>query len=232
MQLYEQIIAFYKNLSLDAAYLPKEVKVMNPYRGKNSHITLRVMEEFYKKFYTDNHPRRMILGINPGRHGAGVTGLMFTDTIRLNEICGIELREFHSRELSSEFFYQVIERYGGVSKFYNDFYIGAISPLGFTITNDNGKEVNYNYYDSKDLQNAVLSFIKSTLKAQLQLNIDTDICYCLGTGKNLKFLMKINNNLNLFKKIIPLDHPRYIMQYKRKQLPGYIDKFITAFDSK
>lgn len=198
---------------------------MNPYIGDHSKITLRVMEEFYTRFYHDNHPRRMILGINPGRHGAGITGLMFTDTVRLNEVCGIELKEFHSRELSSEFIYGVIERLGGVTKFYSDFYIGAVSPLGFLIKNDRGKDVNYNYYDNRALQKAVSPFIIESLKKQMEFNIKTDICYCLGTGRNYKLFSELNQNLKLFDRIIPLDHPRFILQYRRKDLNEYIELF-------
>ena len=109
--LYKQIISFYTNLSLKSIKLPEGIMVMNPYKGKNAEVIKRIITQFYTKYYNDNRPRRMILGINPGRHGAGITGLMFTDTIRLNQVCGIELKEFHSRELSSEFIYQLIEKY-------------------------------------------------------------------------------------------------------------------------
>ncbi len=34
--------------------------------------------------------RYLILGINPGRFGGGITGIPFTDPIRLQNICGIE----------------------------------------------------------------------------------------------------------------------------------------------
>lgn len=226
--LHEKIIEFYTSLSLQTVKLPRGITVMNPYKGENADAIIDIITQFYQKFYNDNNPRRMILGINPGRKGAGVTGLMFTDTIRLNQVCDIELKEFHSRELSSEFFYRVIEKYGGVERFYSDFYVGAISPLGFSIKNEREKEVNFNYYDSKELQQALIPFIKIKLHQQMNFNIKNDVCYCLGTGKNYNFLQKLNGELGLFKNIVPLDHPRYILQYKRKQADSYIDAYMKS----
>jgi len=49
---------------------------MNPFRENPE--ALIVSGKFYKKYYNDNNPRFLILGINPGRFGAGVTGIPFT----------------------------------------------------------------------------------------------------------------------------------------------------------
>jgi hypothetical protein len=225
MKLCEKILRFYSELALDNGVLPDGITAMNPYQGEKREIVQKVMFQFYSKFYNDNNPRKLILGINPGRHGAGVTGLMFTDTLRLQQSCGIELNEFSSRELSSEFLYKVIERYGGAEKFYGDYYISAISPLGFII-NKQGNEINYNYYDSRELQTKLMPFIKDSLHRQMSFNIQRKVCFCLGTGKNFTFLSVLNNELKLFKSIIPLEHPRFIMQYKRKKVDEYIEMYL------
>ena len=60
----------------------------------------------------------MILGINPGRHGSGVTGIAFTDTKRLNNDCGISFDEYVTHETSSVFVYEMIKAFGGPEKFY------------------------------------------------------------------------------------------------------------------
>lgn len=230
--LSDKIIDFYNNLSLDNIVLPDGIKAMNPYIGEHAETTQKVMKAFYEKFYKTDQSRNLILGINPGRFGAGVTGLMFTDTIRLNKNCGIKFDEFHSRELSSEFVYQMIEKYGGATKFYNNFYIGAVSPLGYLKVNQDGKAVNYNYYDSKNLEKSLLPFIEDCLHKQMDFNLKTDVCYCLGTGNNFKFINELNKRLNIFEKVIPLEHPRYILQYKRKQTDKYVQKYIEAFAMK
>ena len=125
----------------------------------------------------------------------------------------------------------MIDAYGGAEKFYSKFYINSICPLGFTSTGDNGKEINYNYYDSKELMEAVYNFIIENIQQQIELGIYTDTCFCFGNGKNEKFLRQLNDKHLFFKKIIALEHPRFVMQYKSKTKQLYIDKYIAAFNS-
>jgi len=225
MTFADKVIQF--NTSLDLTKrLPRSIGVLNPFvENKNA---LTVSSEFYKKYYDDNRTRKLILGINPGRHGAGITGIPFTDTKRLEAFCDLTIPEVSTHEISSVFVYEFIEKYGGAKQFYQDYYINSISPLGFVIKDKKGKEKNYNYYDSKALTDAVIPFIIKTLKQQISFGIDTDTCYCLGTGKNYKFLLALNAKHKFFNKVIPLEHPRYIMQYKSKQKQFYIDKYYDA----
>jgi hypothetical protein len=123
----------------------------------------------------------------------------------------------------------MIDAFGGPEKFYSRFYISAVSPLGFTSTGPKGEEINYNYYDSKKLTDYLYDFIVESLKKQLEFGIARDKCFCLGTGKNYKFLLQLNSDLKIFDSIIPLDHPRYVMQYKSKQKQLYIDKYLSEF---
>jgi hypothetical protein len=225
MTLAEKINSFNSKLEFRKP-LPKGIQIMNPFK-ENSNV-LPVSEKFYNKFYNDSRERYLILGINPGRHGAGVTGIPFTDTIRLENYCGIKIPELHSYETSSEFIYKMIEAYGGVKNFYSVNYINAVCPLGFTKTNKKNRRVNYNYYDDKELTNTVYDFIVESIKEQLSFGLNTGICYCLGTGKNYNFLISLNEKENLFEEIIPLEHPRFIMQYKRKQVNKYIDKYLKS----
>ncbi len=222
----EKVIFFLKELEFKGS-LPQGISVMNPYR-ENPPV-MQVVSQFYNKFYNDSSSRHLILGINPGRFGAGVTGIPFTDTRRLYEKCGLSIPGLTTFETSSVFVYEMIDAYGGTEKFYLDFFISAVSPLGFTYLTAQGKEINYNYYDSKKLTEAVYKFIIDNLNKQLQFGIERDICYCLGTGKNYKFLSGLNDEMGLFKNIIPLEHPRYIMQYKTKQKAAYIGKYLEAF---
>ena len=174
-------------------------------------------------------PRHLILGINPGRFGAGVTGIPFTDTKRLEEKCGIIIPVQETYETSSVFIYDMIDEYGGVQKFYSDFYINSVCPLGFTSTGKNGKQVNYNYYDTRNLTEAVYGFMIESINRQLEFGIERDVCFCLGAGKNFKFLSELNNKFQIFKRVIPLDHPRFVMQYKSKQKHIYIENYIREF---
>jgi len=222
----EKVISFNKNLKLDIE-LPAGIRVMNPFTENPD--ALEVSSAFYHKFYNDHNKRFLILGINPGRFGAGVTGIPFTDTKRLTEKCGLQINSISTHEPSSVFVYDIIDAYGGVEKFYSDFYINSPCPLGFVITNSKGKEVNFNYYDSRDLLNKIKNFLVDSIKLHISKGLKTDICYCLGAGKNFKIISKLNQKYGFFNKLIPLEHPRYIMQYKSKHKKQYIDKYIEAF---
>ncbi len=224
--LADKLIEYTYNLD-HIGPLPEGIRIMNPFR-KNPQA-IKIAEIFYRKFYSDNCKRHLILGINPGRFGAGVTGITFTDTKRLREKCGIAIDCKETHEPSSVFIYEMIEAYGGVEKFYSAFILGAVCPLGFTRINDKGGEVNYNYYDSRELLEAVSPFIEMNVKKYLEFGISTDVCFCLGTGKNAAFLSELNTHLGIFGRIVPLEHPRFIMQYKTGMKDQYIDKYLNEF---
>jgi hypothetical protein len=219
----EKVISFCKDLDFQGS-LPPGISIMNPFR--NDPEIIAVISQFYRKFYDDHNSRHIILGINPGRFGAGVTGIPFTDTKRLKEKCGIKFPGPDTYETSSVFVYEMIDTYGGPEKFYNDFFISSVSPLGFTCRGANGKEINCNYYDSRKLTAAVLDFMTDCITRQMGFGIKGDICFCLGTGKNFRFLSELNEKHHFFERIIPLEHPRYIMQYKSKQKNLYINIYI------
>ncbi|MGX5819064.1 uracil-DNA glycosylase family protein [Chitinophaga lutea] len=222
----DKIIRFNRELHFDGS-LPPGIRIMNPYREQPG--VLDIMAEFYHKFYGDTHTRRMILGINPGRFGAGVTGIPFTDSQRLADPCGIVIPGVKTYEPSSVFIYDMIAAYGGPEAFYGDFYIGAACPLGFTALKPGGKEVNYNYYDSRELTEAVRPFMVGSLRKQLRFGLETDVCFVLGTGKNAVFVQKLNEEQGFFKQLVFLEHPRFVMQYRLKRKQEYIDKYLTAF---
>ena len=117
----------------------------------------------------------------------------------------------------------MIEEYGGVKKFYRNFFISAVCPLGFI----KGK-LNYNYYDDKKLQNAVTPFIKKTLSQQIEIGARKDALIVIGANKNRKFVESLNKELKFFDKIISLEHPRFIMQYRRKKLQQYLDQYMSV----
>ena len=224
MTVAEQITAFNRALKFTRR-LPPGIRVMNPFAENPN--ALEASSCFYRKYYHDELPRRFILGINPGRFGAGLTGVPFTDPKRLRDACGIDCYDGPpAHEPSSVFVYELIEAYGGVEAFYSRYYINSICPLGFVSVNKRGKEVNHNYYDSAELTAAVRDFAVACIKKQLGFNLRRDVAFCLGTGKNMAFLEKLNAEHGFFERIIPLEHPRYIIQYKTRQKDEYIRKYL------
>jgi len=229
MNFADRVIQFNRELTYTGDPLPNGIRIMNPFREHDD--VMGIVEAFYHKYYNDNNKRHIILGINPGRFGGGLTGIPFTDPKRLISECHIPYTGKSSHEPSSVFIYEMINAYGGPEVFYKDFYINSPCPLGFTSIDNKGKETNYNYYDSKELTNAVLGFMIENIHKQIDLGIKTDTCFCFGTGKNEKFLRKLNDEHKFFGKIIPLEHPRFIMQYKTASKQLYIDKYLEAFRS-
>jgi hypothetical protein len=219
MSLANKILDFFENLQFPVQ-LPAGVEVMHPFTDPE---TMRICREFYRKFYNDSKPRYCIIGINPGRFGGGVTGIPFTDPIRLKHECGIENSWPPRQELSSLFVYDVVNAYGGAANFYSNFYITAVSPLGFT---KHGK--NLNYYDDKQLVESIKPFAEDCFRKQLAWGLYSSTAFCLGEGENYKYLKKLNSTHKFFSEIVPLPHPRFIMQYKLKTKESYIEKYLNA----
>jgi len=267
--LAEKIIGFNSKLDFRGT-LPAGIRIMNPFR-ENEQV-MDVSSAFYRKYYNDRNPRHLIMGINPGRFGSGLTGIPFTDPKHVTANCGIPYSGPMAHEPSSVFVYEMIRAFGGEEAFYKKFYISAVCPLGFTkllpnLSPSGGhesvlldpqtiqtiqtiqtlqtpqtskgapyalgfvktREVNYNYYDSRELTATVKDFMVESLQTQLGFGLERDVCFCFGTGKNEKFLNELNKTYHFFERIVALEHPRYIMQYKAKTKEEYIEKYIRVF---
>ncbi|MDM1557423.1 MULTISPECIES: SMUG2 DNA glycosylase family protein [Chryseobacterium] len=223
----DQVIEFNENLSY-SGNLPDDFEVLNPYLDNPE--TMQVMQKFYHKYYNDFRKRKFIVGINPSRHGAGVTGVPFTDTKRLENVCGIKMESAHTHEVSSVFMYDMIADYGGADLFYKDIYINSPFPLAIVRKTKNGW-LNANYYDDKELFLDVKDFMIESLKKHISLHLDTSEVFVLGK-KNAEFISKLNKEAQLFDTMTVLEHPRYIQQYKSKEKQLYIDKYILALKDK
>lgn len=217
------ILNFLGQLQIDTP-LPEGVQVLNPYKEE---AVIDLCKRFYEKYYGDERTRFLIVGINPGRHGGGITGIPFTDGTKLEKYCGIANTLPKKTELSADFMYAMINAYGGPEKFYSKFYFSSVSPLGFT---KDGK--NLNYYDIRTLQDGLKPFITQSLAYTLNMKIDRSICFCLGEGQNYKYITALNNEFDWFQSIIPLAHPRFVMQYKRKKVDDYINNYLQKFSAR
>ncbi|RYF84373.1 MAG: DUF4918 family protein [Chitinophagaceae bacterium] len=214
----EHLFEFYSSLKPEQK-LPNNIQWLYP---QQSEEVMNVVKQFLQKYFGDTQKRKLFLGINPGRFGAGVTGVNFTAPKQLEE-CGIHHPFKKQSELSAEFIYQMINAYGGPEKFYQHHFIGSVCPLGFV---KEGK--NINYYDDKALQEAVTPFIVSSIEKQLSFPVDRSRCLCIGGDKNFAFLSNLNARYKWFKEIIPLPHPRFVMQYRRKQIEPFIQQYLDA----
>ncbi|MEM9720687.1 MAG: uracil-DNA glycosylase family protein [Bacteroidota bacterium] len=221
MTFSESILAFHRQLKPDWK-LPEGVELLFPFDKAE---TWSVMEAFFQKYYSSSNTRTLIFGINPGRFGAGITGTPFTDPKILEEVCGIKNPFKKRSELSAIFVYDFINAFGGPDTFYQQFYITSLCPLGFV---KEGK--NYNYYDSKALTKAVEPYILHNIRYHLEIGCNTDVAFSLGKGKNFAYFQQINKEKKFFKKVVPLPHPRWVMQYRLKRKAEFVQLVVDSLN--
>jgi len=214
-----RLFRFYRRLK--SPDVPAGIDVMNPYTDVR---ISRYVHKFLTRYFDDDEPRVLVFGINPGRFGAGITGITFTDPVALADLCGITNDLPRRHELSSIFIYEFIERFGGVRAFYRQFFLTAASPLGFT---RDGR--NLNYYDDPSLARAVTPFVTRSIERQIALGGRRDHAIVLGRGANMRVMSRLNAEHGFFREIHALDHPRPIMQYRRKQLEHYLRRYVDVF---
>lgn len=196
--------------------LPENVSCLNPYQ---SNEVREIVNRFFTKFYDDDNERIFIVGINPGRFGGGITGIAFTDPINLERKCGIQNSFDKRHELSSRFVYNLINEFGGTEKFYKKFFITALFPLALI-----KDEKNFNYYDSKKIYGTLKPHILKTFNDQINFGASNKIAISFGK-KNAEYLKEINNEIGFFDSIIYFDYPRFIMQYRSKKIPEYLENY-------
>ena len=216
MNIGEKLVDFYQTIAKPEA-LPEGVELLFPFSDER---TLGAIDAFYNKFFSDDRKRVLMLGINPGRFGGGVTGIPFTDPEKLSVDLAIE-HDFDSRgELSSQFIYEMIAHMGGPESFYNSFLISSVCPLGFV---KEGK--NLNYYDIKELQEMLESYMVNNIRWHLDHVADDEVVFSIGQGKNVKYLEYLNKKYQLFGRLVALPHPRWILQYRRKRKDEFLDVY-------
>lgn len=217
----ERAFRFYASLEL-LNKLPEGVAVLNPYRTPRIRDYIR---SFLSKFFSDNHKRVLVFGINPGRFGGGITGVTFTDPIALETYCGISNDLPKKRELSSVFIYEFIELWGAPKKFYRDFFLTAVSPLGFV---KDGR--NFNFYDHPALLRNIKPFLIQSIESQLGFGARREAAIVLGTGKIRQIFTDLNRECSFFKTVHAVEHPRFIMQYRRRKLRDYLRRYSEVFE--
>ena len=212
------VLDFYRDLQTEHD-IPTDFEMILPFMEVE---VQRVMSDYYTKYYSDTNQRIFLYGINPGRFGAGVTGISFTDPWHLEEKCAISNDFSKRKEISSEFVYKVVDAWGGPHDFFNHFFITSICPIGFL---KEGK--NANYYDDKALEGSMRDQIIEWMEEQLSFGARRDVAFSIGQGTNFKVLQRLNKQHGFFSEVRPLPHPRWVMQYRRKKLDIFVDQYVT-----
>jgi hypothetical protein len=124
----------------DLKYINKILNEKNIFILDDFKDNLNIIKKFYDKFISLNKPKAVICGINPGRFGAGKTGIPFLDFSSISKL--INDIDKNDTERSAQFFYSVIAHLTP-DVFYKYFYVTNISCLGFKILKKQWKNINY-----------------------------------------------------------------------------------------
>jgi Domain of unknown function (DUF4918) len=100
---------------------------------------IELVRRYYRTYYSTHKNRIVLCGINPGRNGAGKTGIPFIDYRGASHL--LSNVDQDDREQSAQFIMSIINEIG-TQTFYENVYMTNISWFGFI---KDGK--NLNYYD-------------------------------------------------------------------------------------
>ncbi|MFE5859694.1 uracil-DNA glycosylase family protein [Streptomyces virginiae] len=225
----DRILQFNEGLAGVQLDLPPGFSAVNPFTGPQRERVREVTTAFYRRYYDDDRPRRLILGSSPARRGTAVTGVPFEDAKLLESDTGVDVSDGYAvSRPSAGFLHDVIARYGGRPRFYADFVMSFVCPLGLVKTNPQGREANANYYENKEMLRLLEGFLVDALERQLEFGTDASVCYSIGSSGNFKFLTKVNEDRGFFKQIVPLEHPRFITQYNGDRKEEFAEKYLRA----
>lgn len=190
--------------------LSKDLVVLDDFLQNKNNI-----KRYYEKYVSKNKPKIVLCGINPGRFGAGLTGIPFIDFKSLSKMLNDINRT--ETEQSAQFFFRVIEKIGK-ERFYQNCYVTNISKFGFA---EQGKSRNVNYYDlPKNTQRWLLdrfceemNFINPNIIIPLSQNVEHSLNLLKDEGK-LSF--NIGERIN---------HPSWVMTYRKNDEDIWIKKY-------
>jgi len=174
------------------------------------------IEAFWQRYWQDDLPRVMLCGINPGRFGAGQTGIPFVDFQSLSRLIPDVTRQ--DAEKSATFFFKVAEAFG-LEQFFRTFYISNVSSVGYL--DSKGKNLNYHDLPREALDivernfNEEIEFVQPTHIISLSKEAHATIRRCLPEQIECRFR---------------LPHPSWIMTYRQSEQTRWVDKYLEVLN--
>lgn len=190
---------------------------------------VETVRNFYSRYYSDPvTPRIVLCGINPGRKGAGKTGVPFLDFLSLSKLMpNIANQDWES---SAQFIFDVIQNVGS-ELFFRHVYLTNISWFGF-VEEKNGKVKNLNYYKLPEREQKF--FTRSFLEEMEIVNPSVILPLSREVEKSLLDMKK--TGLLSYEIGARLNHPFYCgipknrligMADYRRVIKGYIESAKT-----
>lgn len=171
------------------------------------------IDAFWQKYYGDAVPRIMICGINPGRLGAGKTGIPFLDYESLSQLIpGVERMD---SEKSAGFFFRVVESFGAES-FFKTFYVTNFSSVGYLRDANN-----FNYHD---LPQPALEIVEQNFLEEIRLVEPTHVI-SLGRKVHGSVLRLLPPGIDCS---LRLPHPSWIATYRSYEMDHWVSRYRDA----
>ena len=174
--------------------------------------------EFHKKYVEPNSPKIVICGINPGRNGAGLTGIPFIDFASLSQM--LPCIKKNDWEQSANFFFSIIQEFG-IETFYRNFHVTNISWFGFSRI-DKSKNVNYYEIPTEIQKYLINKFVEEMafINPDYIIPLAEHVSWELDSLKKQdKIKAKIGTRLN---------HPAWVMAHRRKDLNTWRKKYVDT----
>lgn len=171
-----------------------------------------LVRKFYQTYYRHHSDRIVLCGMNPGRLGAGQTGIPFMDFHAISQLFP-DVQQ-HVRERSAQLIWSVIKEFG-INNFYDHVYLTNISWLRFT-----KDEKNLNYYE---LPSTIQNIFTNTFIEEMKI-VQPKVIIPLGVEveRSLRKMAKSNRLTYPVENRLPHpavlvkkeDRPKLIQQYK------------------
>jgi len=155
----------------------------------------KAIRTFNNQFYGNKHPKTVLCGINPGKLGAGKTGIPFVDFTSLSKM--IEGVDRDDTERSAQYFCEIVHEFGD-REFYKTFYVTNVSWVGFVRS-----EKNVNYYD---LPTTAKAFVYEMFKLEMDFISPVTIISLAESVKETVEQIFSQSEIDTTKK---LPHPNY-----------------------
>ena len=189
-------VDFYNRLLDEADVLEtldrSQIKILDGFTNQ-----VELVRHYFQKMYANDRKRIVFCGINPGKNGAGKTGIPFIDFKGASQLLpGINE---NNSERSAQFILSIIEEIG-IENYHDLVYMTNLSWYGFT---KDGRNLNYYKLPGSVQRTFTSSFIKEMDVVQPSLIVPLSI-------KVEESLKQMVENDELHYPIAPrLSHPYY-----------------------
>ena len=159
---FEAQYAALRRAGFEARLNSSGIDILTGFRANKATVA-----KFYHHYVFPHQPKGALCGINPGRLGAGKSGVPFVDRAFLSELLGENVGD--DVERSARFFRDVVKHFGA-KKFYSAIHVTNISAYGFK----KGRR-NLNYYD---LDHDIVDVILKGFAGEMELMNIREIVPC------------------------------------------------------